>query len=135
MFDKNNFRLTDLRAKGYYKFIDDLGHDYYMDFNCYFSGLGISDPMEFEDSNFKQATMDAENQDGEFYDVETDERVGSDYPFYVKLTGTVRWVNAIYGRDEHGHSIVTGYEPYAENISNESTSTNDAGLFIKLRWD
>lgn len=135
MFDKNNFRLTDLRAKGYYKFIDDLGHDYYMDFNCYFSGLGISDPMEFEDSNFKQATMDAENQDGEFYDVETGERVGGDYPFYVKLTGTVRWINAIYGRDEHGYSIVTGYEPYAGNISNESTSTNDAGLFIKLRWD
>ena len=135
MFDKNNFRLTDVRVKGYYKYIDGTGRDNYHEFNCYYSGLGIQDPNEFEDYNFKRATMDTNNQDGEFYDYEKDERIGGYYPFYAKYVGTRQWVNAIYANDEHGYSFIMGYEPYVEKIDKETTNTFDVNLIIKFRWD
>ena len=135
MFDKNNFRLTDLSVKGYCKYIDATGRDDYLEFNCYYSGLGIQDPMGYEDSNYKQAIMDTDNQDGEFYDYDKGERVGGKYPFYVKYTATSKWVSPIYGKDEQGHSVIINYEPEEAKTDKETTETYDINLMIKLRWD
>ena len=135
MFDKNNFRLTDVRVKGYCKYISFGGRDDYLEFNCYYSGLGIEDPVMFEDSNFKKALMNTSNQDGEFYDYETGERVGGDYPFYAKYTATEKWIEPIYGHDEKGKSIIVKYEPREAKTDKETTLTHEVNLEILLSWD
>lgn len=149
MVEKNNIRITDLRIKGYRKFIekniylddDNAGADRYGVFDFYCSGLGISNIDTYEAGNGKIAVLSSANQEcGDVDDEYNYEE--SYYPFTLEYTFTDTYMTPKYEDEEYVdedgktkmRTVLAGYEPHEWSDTQVINKFGSSYISITLQW-
>ena len=136
MIDKNNFRLTDIHVKGNYKVIDEVYKaDEYCEFDLYWSGMGIENIDTYDDGASGFAHLCTYNQEASMLD-ENNKQVEAEYPYEASKKEKTTRIQAIWGKDEKGNDIITGYKAKTETDNRNTTNCGDSGFmhYIELRW-
>ena len=147
MIDENNFRITNLKIKGYHKTLqenvytdDDIGKDYYTWFEYSCSGLGIDDIAGW-DKTSTSVTLSSQMQECGNTD-EDNNYVEQFYPFSAKLTEKITYVDPVFEKqeykDEEGNTkkrtVLVGYEKKTDTWSEEEQDRYKLSSSIKLSW-
>ena len=149
MVEKNNIRITDLRIKGYRKFIekniylddDNAGMDRWGEFDTYCSGMGIFNIDEYDGGSNKIAVLSSYNQERGELDDEYNYQESS-YPFTMEYSYTDISMHPKYEEreyvDEDGKTKkrieLVGYEESVWADTKVLKEISHVNIAITLRW-